>query len=86
MYQFYTAEIIKTQGGDFEHTILWHYDENEEKARLKGEAKFHEILSRAAVSEHAEHAAILFSSRGNRIMDKCYYHKTEAAAEEGDIE
>jgi len=81
MYQFYTAEIIKTQEGEFEHDIKWHYDENEIKAQLKGEAKFHEILSRAAVSDYAEHAAILFSSRGNRIMDKCYYHSVETVTE-----
>ena len=74
MYQFYTAEIIKTQAGEFEHDIKWHWDEDEYQAQLKGEAAFHEILSRAAVSNHAEHAAILFSSRGNRIMDKCYMH------------
>lgn len=82
MYQFYTAEIIKTQSGDFEHDIKWHWDEDEYKAQLKGEAKFHEILSRAAVSDNAEHAAILFSSRGNRIMDKCYYHTIETTPEE----
>lgn len=82
MYQFYTAEIIKTQSGDFEHDIKWHWDENEYKAQLKGEAKFHEILSRAAVSDNAEHAAILFSSKGNRIMDKCYYHIIETTPEE----
>lgn len=82
MYQFYTAEIIKTQEGEFEHDIKWHYDENEIQAQLKGEAKFHEILSRAAVSDYAEHAAILFSSRGNRIMDKCYYHSVETVTEE----
>ena len=82
MYQFYTAEIIKTQSGEFEHDIKWHWDENEAQAQLKGEAKFHEILSRAAVSNHAEHAAILFSSKGNRIMDKCYYHIIETTPEE----
>lgn len=82
MYQFYTAEIIKTQSGDFEHDIKWHWDEDEYKAQLKGEAKFHEILSRAAVSDNAEHAAILFSSKGNRIMDKCYYHIIETTPEE----
>lgn len=77
MYQFYTAEIIKTQSGEFEHDIKWYWDENEQKAQLKGESKFHEILSRAAVSANTEHAAILFSSRGNRIMEKCYYHSSE---------
>lgn len=74
MYQFYTAEIIKTQSGEFEHDIHWYWDENEHQAQLKGEAAFYEILSRAAISTHPEHAAILFSSRGNRIMDKCYFH------------
>ena len=74
MYQFYTAEIIKTQSGEFEHNIHWYWDENEYQAQLKGEAAFYEILSRAATSTHLEHAAILFSSRGNRIMDKCYTH------------
>ena len=77
MYQYYTVEVKKTQSGEFEHDVRWHYDENQEKARLKGEAKFHEILARAAVSDYAEHAAILFASTGNRIMDKCYYHQAE---------
>lgn len=81
MYQFYTAEIRKNQSGEFEHDINYFWDENETKAQLKGEAKFHEILSRAAVSDYAEHAAILFSSRGNRIMDKCYRHAPENGAE-----
>lgn len=77
MYQFYTVEIKKNSAGEFEHDINWFWDESETKAQLKGEAKFHEILSRAATSEYAEHAAILFSSKGNRIMDKCYYHTAE---------
>ena len=77
MYQYYTAEITKDANGEFAHDIKWHWDEDPEKARLKGESKFHEICSRAAVSEYAEHAAILFASTGNRIMDKCYYHSTE---------
>lgn len=81
MYQYYTVEISKNKDGEFEHSVLWHYAETDEAARLKGEAKFHEILSRAAVSDFAEHAAILFSSRGKRIMDKCYIHATEQATE-----
>ena len=81
MYQFYTAEIKKNQSGEFEHDINYFWDENETKAQLKGEAKFHEILSRAATSTYAEHAAILFSSRGNRIMDKCYRHAPETETE-----
>lgn len=77
IYQYYTVEISKNNDGEFEHSVLWHYADSDEAARLKGEAKFHEILSRAAVSDFAEHAAILFSSRGKRIMDKCYIHATE---------
>lgn len=77
MYQYYTAEITKDSNGEFAHDIKWHWDEDQEKAQLKGEAKFHEICSRAAVSDYAEHTAILFASTGNRIMDKCYYHSAE---------
>lgn len=83
MYQYYTVEVKKTQSGEFEHDVRWHYDENQEKARLKGEAKFHEILARAAVSDYAEHSAILFASTGNRIMDKCYYHAAEGVSVDG---
>lgn len=83
MYQFYTAEIMKDANGEFAHDIKWHWDEDPEKARLKGESKFHEICSRAAVSDYAEHAAILFASTGNRIMDKCYYHQAEEVSVDG---
>ena len=81
VYQFYTAEITKDANGDYSHDIKWHWDEDATKAQLKGEAKYHEIMSRAAVSEFAEHGAILFSSRCKRIMDKCYIHTTEQATE-----
>ena len=82
MYQYYTVEISKNADGEFEHSVLWHYAETDEAARLKGESKFYEIMSRAAVSEFAEHGAILFSSRCKRIMDKCYIHATEQAESE----
>lgn len=81
MYQYYTAEITKNSNGEFAHDIKWYWDEDQEKAQLKGESKFHEICSRAAVSDYAEHSAILFASTGNRIMDKCYYHSAEGVNE-----
>ena len=81
MYQYYTVEVVKNANGEYEHSVLWHYADSDEAARLKGEAKFYEIMSRAAVSEFAEHGAILFSSRCKRIMDKCYIHATEQATE-----
>ena len=87
LYQFYTAEITKDANGDYSHDIKWHWDEDATKAQLKGEAKYHEIMSRAAVSNFAEHAAILFSSEGFPIMNHCYKHEPvvepeEVAAEE----
>ena len=75
MYQFYTAEIMKNADGNYEHDIKWHWDEDATKAQLKGEAKYHEIMSRAAVSNYAEHGAILFSSEGFPIMNHCYKHE-----------
>jgi len=74
MYQFYTAEITKDANGEYTHDIKWHWDEDATKAQLKGEAKYHEIMSRAAVSNYAEHGAILFSSEGFPVMNHCYKH------------
>lgn len=74
MYQYYVVEIIKMQSGEFEHNVFWLYDENDNKARLKGEAKYHQVLAAAAVSEHLEHSAILFSSRSEPLMFWCYDH------------
>lgn len=75
MYQYYVAEIKKDVNGEFEHNVFWLYDENADKARLKGESKYHEVLAAAAVSELAEHAAIMFSSEGLPIMHQCYKHE-----------
>lgn len=80
-YQYYTVEVVKNANGEYEHSVLWHFADSDEAARLKGESKFYEIMSRAAVSEFAEHGAILFSSRCKRIMDKCYIHATEQETE-----
>lgn len=82
VYQFYTAEITKDANGDYSHDIKWHWDEDATKAQLKGEAKYHEIMSRAAVSNFAEHAAILFSSEGFPIMHQCYKHEPVVEPEE----
>ena len=76
MFQFYTVEVTKTHAGDLSHDVKWHYDEDATKAQKKGEAKFHEIMSRAAVSgdEYAMHSAILFSEEGFPLMHQCYLH------------
>ena len=82
VYQFYTAEITKDANGVYSHDIKWYWDEDATKAQLKGEAKYHEIMSRAAVSNFAEHAAILFSSEGFPIMHQCYKHEVVTPVEE----
>ena len=74
MYQYYVVEIIKNQAGEFEHNVYWLYDADNQKAVLKGESKYHEVLSAAAVSEYPEHSAIMFASNGTPLMFQCYSH------------
>ena len=74
MTQLYITEVRKTVGGEYEHENYWVYDEDEKAARLKAEAKFHEVLAQAAVSEFAEHGAILFTSQCVPIMHEVYSH------------
>ena len=72
MYQYYVVEILKNAQGEYGHLIHYAYDEDQDKARLKGESKYHEVLSSAAVSEMPEHGAILISSDCVPIENKCY--------------
>ena len=74
MYQYYVVEIQTYANGTFGHIVHYVYDEDADKARLKGEAKFHEILSFAAVSELPCHSAIMFSTEGFPIMHQAYKH------------
>lgn len=77
MYQNYVVEIKKLISGEFEHNVFWLYDEDADKAMLKAESKFHEILAAAALSETATHAAILFTSEGFPMKHECYNHVVE---------
>lgn len=77
MYQYYITEVRKTSAGEYEHENYWAFDEDEDKARMKGESKYHEVLSRAAVSDYVEHGAILFSSQCYPIKHDCYFRKVE---------
>lgn len=74
MFQNYVVEIRKNASGEYEHDVFWEYDEDADKAMLKAESKYHEVLSRAAVSTWAEHSAILFTSEGFPKDHKCYKH------------
>ena len=76
MFQNYIIEIKKFHNGDFEHNVNWVWDETADKAMLKAEAKFHEVLAAAALSETASHAAILFTSEGFPVKHECYKHES----------
>lgn len=75
MAQFYIVEIQQYANGGFGHIVHYVYDENPDKARLKGDSKYYEVLSAAAVSELPSHAAIMFSTEGFPIMHQCYKHE-----------
>lgn len=78
MYQYYVIELQKYANGEYGNLTHFAYDADPDKARLKGESKYHEILAAAAVSEIPEHGAILMSSRGEPIENKCYIHPVAA--------
>ena len=64
MYQNYVVEIRKSHSGEFEHNVLWVWDENATVAEQKALAKFYEVLSRAAVSDTAELGATVYFKDG----------------------
>ena len=75
MFQNYVVEIKQFHNGEFEHNVFWLYDADADKAMLKAESKFHEILAAAALSDTAAHAAILFTSEGFPMKHECYKHE-----------
>lgn len=83
VYQYYVVEIKRLYNGELEHDITWHWDADQDKARLKGEAKWHDVMSKAAVSETLSHGAILFSSEGFPVLHECYHHEPVPEQTEG---
>ena len=75
MTQFYIFEIQQYDNGEFGHIVHFAFDANPTKARLKAEAKYHEVLAAAAVSELPQHSATLLTSDGRAIMNQCYRHE-----------
>ena len=73
-YQYYVVEIQQYASGEYGHIVHYAYDADPDRARLKGEAKYHEILAAAAVSELPSHAAILFTTDGFPLMHQVYKH------------
>jgi hypothetical protein len=78
MTQFYILEIKQFNNGEFEHNVYYAWDENHDKARLKAESKYHEILSQAAVSDTKKHSAIIVSEECFPVVNQCYRHESGA--------
>ncbi len=81
MNQFYIIELQQYQNGEWGHIVHFAYDEDPEKARLKAESKYHEVLAAAAISELPSHSATLLGSDGRAIMTQRYLHITEEVEE-----
>ena len=81
MYQYYVFEIQKYPDGSYGDITHFAYDEDPDKARLKGESKYHQVLAAAAASTLPEHGAVLMSSQCEPIEHKCYFHPQEGQAE-----
>ena len=86
MNQFYILEIQKYLNGEFGHIVHFAYDANATKARLKAEAKYHEVLASAAVSELPQHSATLITSDGRVVMNQCYMHEIEQEEPEEEVD
>ena len=86
MNQFYIIEIQQYANGEFGHIVHFAFDENATKARLKAEAKYHEVLAAAAVSELPQHSATLLTSDGRAVMNQCYRHEIVQPEEEAEPE
>ena len=86
MNQFYIIEIQQYNNGEFGHIVHFAFDVNPTKARLKAEAKYHEVLAAAAISELPQHSASLLTSDGKCIMNQCYRHEIETPEPEPEVE
>lgn len=75
MTQYYIVEIQQYENEEYGHIVHYAYDADPEKARLKGESKYYQVLAAAAISEIPSHAAILFTAEGNPIYHQCYKHQ-----------
>lgn len=78
MTQLYIIEVKKNANDEFEHNVFYVWDDDQTRARLKAESKYHEVLAAAAISEVTEHAAILFTSEGFPLLHQCYKHSVAA--------
>ena len=86
MNQFYIIEIQQYTNGEFGHIVHFAYDANPTKARLKAEAKYHEVLAAAAISELPQHSATLLTADGRAVMNQCYKHVVDEPKPDEEVE
>lgn len=84
--QFYIIEIQQYLNGQFGHIIHFAYDTDPKKAQLKAEAKYHEVLAAAAVSELPSHSATIIASNGAPVAYQCYTHEVQPEPIESEVQ
>lgn len=63
---------IQTFEGNTVNTLTYAFDN-----RLSAEAKYHSILSGAAISKLPKHACVIMTSEGRLLMSQCYTHDVQ---------
>lgn len=81
MTQYYIVEIQQYANGEYGHIVHYAFDEDPDMARKKGDSKYYEVLSAAAVSNLPCHSAIMFSSEAFPLLDGRYKHNVQPAPE-----
>ena len=81
MIKFFVLEIQKLENG-YAHLVHAVEDDDPNKARMKGEAAYYQVLAAAALSNLPVHSAILVSPEGFPVLHQCYKHNVEAGAPE----
>lgn len=74
MTQYYIVEITIDANGNYEHNVYFAYDEDAKQAKLKGESKYHDLLSKAAISTYVSHSVIMFRADATPVDHKQYVH------------
>lgn len=70
--KYLVIEIQSFEGGAMSTPTTAH------DTQLAAEAKYHAVLSAAAVSKLPTHAAVLATSEGTILESKCYWHEAES--------
>lgn len=72
---YLVIEIQKTQEGQVSHLVTTHTTLSE------AESKFHQILTYAAQTQLASHAATILTDNGYQLRREFYTHEQEVTAE-----